>query len=341
MDKMCGIAVSRIFGVGGQISVEFSVRAAGCASPGTKSARSGHATPAWVWLLMRVLAYCFRAWVLVCWWLLMWPVAVFASDATVIDAEFRDCAFCPLMKVVPAGEFVMGPPPSIVGHFHNEGIVRTVIIAKPFAVGKYEVTFDEWDVCVAAKRCVHADDANWGRGRNPVFGISWEQAVTYTAWLAELTGKPYRLLSESEWEYAARAGRPRFRFFSLTPRQLCREANVFDLGSKREYGFDWEHVACDDGFTGLAAVGQLGENGFGLHDMLGNVSEWTQDCHNLTWRFAKLDGTAWLEGDCLLRAYRGGSWLANEPRYLRTPDRYRYYRATADDLGFRVGLSLE
>lgn len=263
-----------------------------------------------------------------------------AADRFAVGEEFRDCETCPLMKVVPAGEFVMGPPPSVVGHFHNEGIVRTVTIAQPFAVGKFEVTFEEWDVCVVAGRCVKVDDANWGRGRNPAFGMSWEQAVAYTVWLAEVTGKPYRLLSEAEWEYAARAGRPRFRFFSLTPAELCRVANVYDLRSSQEYQFDWDHVACDDGFAGLAPVGSLQPNAFGLHDTLGNVAEWTQDCHNLTWRFAKVDGSAWLDGDCLERAYRGGSWLANEPRYLRTPDRYRYYRANANDLGFRVGLSL-
>ena len=263
-----------------------------------------------------------------------------AADGLAIGAEFRDCARCPLMKVVPPGDFVMGPPPSVAGHFHNEGIVRTVTIAKPFAVGKFEITFEQWDACVAAGKCVAVDDADWGRGQNPVFAISWEQAVAYADWLAKLTGKPYRLLSEAEWEYVARAGRPRFRFFSLAPAELCRIANVYDLRSQKEYGFDWEPVACDDGFAGLAPVGSFQPNGFGLHDMLGNVAEWTQDCHNLTWRFAKVDGSAWLDGDCLQRAYRGGSWLANEPRYLRAPDRYRYFRAKADDLGFRVGLSL-
>lgn len=253
---------------------------------------------------------------------------------------FRDCETCPLMKVVPAGSFVMGPPPSGSGHFHNEGIIRTVTIAKPFAVGQYEVTVDEWDACVAAGRCSKASDGDWGSGAFPVTGVNWEQAVEFTRWLSEIAGRDYRLLSEAEWEYAARAGRPRFRFFGLPPENLCRLANVYDQRSKAEYDFDWPHVGCDDGFAGLAPVGSLQPNGFGLHDMLGNVSEWALDCYNRSWRFAKIDGSAWLDGDCLQRAYRGGSWLANEPRYLRTPDRYRYYRARSDDLGLRVGLSL-
>ena len=148
------------------------------------------------------------------------------------------------------------------------------------------------------------------------------------------------MLSESEWEYAARAGLPRFRFFGQSPEQLCQVANVYDQRSQAEFEFDWEPVPCDDGFAGLAPAGSKKPNNFGLHDMLGNVAEWTQDCRNPSWRFAELDGSPWLSGDCLQRSYRGGSWLTNEPRYLRTPDRYRYYRARSDDLGFRVGLSL-
>ena len=277
-----------------------------------------------------------------CEWLagLLFSFAAWGDAVPAAGEEFRDCSQCPLMKVVPSGEFEKGPPPSASGHFHNEGIVRTITIARPFAVGKFEVSVAQWGACVAAGRCEPVDANRPESSQYPATGVSWEGATAYSEWLAEITGKPYRLLSETEWEYAARAGLPRFRFFSMTPEQLCRVANVYDLRSKKEYEFDWEHIDCDDGHAGLAPIGSLRPNAFGLHDMLGNVSEWTQDCHNLSWRFAKLDGSAWLEGDCLLRAYRGGSWLANEPRYLKTPDRYRYYRARSDDLGFRVGLSL-
>ncbi len=264
----------------------------------------------------------------------------FAETVPAVGDEFRDCAECPLMRVVPAGQFEKGPPPSASGHFHNEGVVRTIIIARPFAVGKFEISVAQWRACVASGRCEGGERAEPDGPDYPAVGVSWDAAVAYTEWLAELTGKPYRLLSETEWEYAARAGLPRFRYFSMTPEQVCQVANVYDLSSKAEFDFDWEHLPCDDGFAALAPTGSLQPNAFGLHDMLGNVAEWTEDCHNRSWRFAKLDGSAWLEGDCLVRAYRGGSWLVNQPRYLRTPDRYRYYRARSDDLGFRVGLSL-
>jgi formylglycine-generating enzyme required for sulfatase activity len=264
----------------------------------------------------------------------------FAETVPAVGDEFRDCAACPLMKVVPAGRFEKGPPPSTSGHFHNEGVVRTITIARPFAVGKFEISVAQWHACVAAGQCARGERGEPEGPDYPAVGVSWDAAVAYTEWLAELTGKPYRLLSETEWEYAARAGLPRFRYFSMTPEQVCQVANVYDLSSKAEFDFDWEHLPCDDGFAALAPTGSLRPNAFGLHDMLGNVAEWTEDCHNRSWRFAKLDGSAWLEGDCLVRAYRGGSWLANQPRYLRTPDRYRYYRARSDDLGFRVGLSL-
>ena len=289
-------------------------------------------------IFFRTLAICFRSACCIVSSLMCCSVMALAADSA--GDEFRDCMECPLMIIVPPGEFDMGPPPSTSGHFHNEGIVRTITIARPFAVAKYEISVAQWRACVVAGRCEAAADTGFEGGQYPASGVSWEGAVAYAQWLSGITGKPYRLLTETEWEYAARAGLPRFRFFGMTPEQLCRVANVYDLRSKAEFEFDWEYAACDDGFAGLAPVGSKQPNAFGLHDMLGNVSEWTQDCHNLSWRFAKLDGSAWLEGDCLQRAYRGGSWLANEPRYLRTPDRYRYYRAKSDDLGFRVGLSL-
>ena len=196
-----------------------------------------------------------------------------ADERPAPGTEFQDCMACPVMKVVPGGEFVQGSPPSSAGHFHSEGVIRTVTIARPYAAGKYEVTFDQWDACIAAGRCDAVDDGDWGRGRYPVINVSWKQAVVYTDWISELTGKQYRLLSESEWEYVARAGLPRFRFFGLAPEQLCRVANVYDLRSKAEYDFEWEHVLCDDGFAGLAPVGSLTPNAFGLYDMQGNVAE--------------------------------------------------------------------
>ena len=129
--------------------------------------------------------------------------AASADERLAPGTEFQDCMACPVMKVVPGGDFVQGSPPSSAGHFHSEGVIRTVTITRPFAAGKYEVSFYQWDACIAAGRCDTVDDGDWGRGRYPVINVSWEQAVVYTDWLSEVTGKQYRLLSESEWEYAA------------------------------------------------------------------------------------------------------------------------------------------
>ena len=119
--------------------------------------------------------------------------------------SFRDCPNCPEMIVIPAGEFLMGSPDSERGRGKDEGPQHPVTIAQPFAAGKYEVTFSEWDACVADRGCTYnPGDEGWGRGRHPVINVSWNDVQQYTAWLSKKTGKEYRLLSEAEWEYAAR-----------------------------------------------------------------------------------------------------------------------------------------
>jgi formylglycine-generating enzyme required for sulfatase activity len=121
--------------------------------------------------------------------------------------SFKECEQCPEMVVLPSGSFTMGSPDSEKGHFDDEGPQHIATIAKPFAVSKFEVTFDEWDACVAVSGCkIKPDDYGWGRGKQPVINVSWDDAQEYVTWLSKHTGKSYRLLSESEWEYAARAG---------------------------------------------------------------------------------------------------------------------------------------
>lgn len=259
-----------------------------------------------------------------------------AQELPETGSEFKDCPKCPAMVVVPAGKFTMGSPPTELGRAYDEGIVRTVTIVKPFAVGKFEITFDDWDECVREKQCVAVADPGWGRGRRPVINVSWVQAVRYTKWLSQKTGKKYRLLTEAEWEYTARAGAEASPLFGIAPDRVCEYANLYDITAKEKHDLGWGNLPCDDGYVESAPVGSFKPNGFGLHDMLGNVWEWTEDCLNSSWFGAPVDGSAWERGDCTQRAYRGGSWIDHEPRYLRSIHRYRFFGARYNDLGFRV-----
>ena len=255
--------------------------------------------------------------------------------------EFRDCADCPAMVVLPAGRYGMPMPPIDQGRPYDEGENRLVIIPQPFAVGKFEVTFDEWGACVADGKCASAKDEGWGGGKRPVVNISWTEADRYTRWLAGKTGKPYRLPTEAEWEYAARAGAGRARFFGIKPEDVCDFANVYDKTAEKSLEFGMETLPCDDGFDVTAPVGSFKPNAFGLYDMLGNAWEWTEDCQATLWRNAPTDARARVRGKCSERAYRGASWLSHPPRYIQVADRYRFLGARYNDLGFRVARDLQ
>jgi formylglycine-generating enzyme required for sulfatase activity len=275
-------------------------------------------------------------------------VAVFALLAGTAPAQeppapgsaFRDCPTCQEMVVLPTGQYGMGAPPLNQGRPYAEGELRRVEVTEPFAIGKFEVTFDEWEACVRDKRCEAANDEGWGRGKRPVINVSWEQAAGYAKWLAKKTGKPYRLPTEAEWEYAARAGADRGRFFNIAPGKTCEYANLYDLTGKAEHEYEWENVPCKDGFSVTAPVGSFKPNAFGLHDMLGNVWEWTEDCLSAKWRGMRNDTSALIEGDCSQRAFRGGSWLNFPPYYIYFADRYKFLGARHNDLGFRVARDL-
>jgi formylglycine-generating enzyme required for sulfatase activity len=238
--------------------------------------------------------------------------------------EYRDCDVCPEMVVVPAGKFRMGDLSG--GGAGDEKPVHTVEIAKSFGVGKYEVTFAQWDACQAAGGCEHRPgDGGWGHGNRPVMNVSWNDAQAYVSWLSRRTGKRYRLLSESEWEYAARAGSAtKYSWGNSAGRN---NANCYGCGS------NWDN-------KGTAPVGSFRGNGFGLHDMHGNVWEWTEDCWNESYSGAPADGRVWSSGDCLRRVLRGGSWNS-KPRNLRSAFRNWYATANRDyRIGFRVAQDL-
>ena len=253
----------------------------------------------------------------------------------------RDCDSCPEMVVIPAGSFEMRTAPWGPGYPHNEGYFYPVTFSRPFAIGKYEITFAEWEVCVNEGKCEPLDDAEWGRDRRPAINVSWSQAVNFNKWLSAKTGQHYRLPTNSEWEYAARAGLGMNRFFGIPPEEVCKYGNVYDKTSYKEFEFEWEHLPCDDGQAVTAPVGQYQPNAFGLYDVIGNVFEWTEDCASPNWRGAPGNGSPWVEGDCSLRGYRGASWITNEPYYLVESSRFKFLGARDNDLGFRVVRELK
>ena len=262
------------------------------------------------------------------------PVALGAEAAGALSPgdRFQDCAVCPQMVVVPAGVFVMGSSSSEEGHEQNESPQHRVRIGRPFAVGVYEVTFDEWDACEWDFGCGNfGDDNGWGRGQRPVINVSWNDAQEYVGWLSERTGKAYRLLSESEWEYVARAGTTTPFHFGWT---ISTDEANYDGDST--YGGGTKGI--DRGKT--VPVGQFPANGFGLHDVHGNVWEWVEDCWNGSYDGASRDGSAWSTGECELRVLRGGSWVS-DPGFLRAAFRNGGATGGRSDLsGFRVARTL-
>jgi len=266
--------------------------------------------------------------------------AVSPDSPKFATADNRDCNGCPEMVVVPAGKFMMGSPDSEAGRDPHEGPQRVVTFAAPFAIGKYEITFDEWEACVAEKACAAVGDDNWGRGRRPVINVNFQMATDYAGWLTKKTGKRYRLPSEAEWEYAARGGTATPWFWGDTQKQACEFGNVGDVSLKEEHP-EWPLHDCSDGYSRTSPVGSFKPNAFGLYDVAGNVWEWVEDCYNPSYAGAPKDGRAWVTGDCVRRIDRGGGWY-NKPESVRPALRY-----AGDDpkrqnntLGFRVARDL-
>ena len=246
---------------------------------------------------------------------------------------FFDCPDCPEMVVVEAGTYLMGSPPSERGSWDDERPQHRVTVSKPFAVSRYEVTFEEWDACVSGGGCdgYAPDDEGWGRGRRPVINVSWEDAQRFVAWLRMVTGEPYRLLSEAEWEYVARAGTTTpFHMGSTISTSQANYNGNYTYGSGRE-GVYREHTV---------EVGSFPSNAFGLYNVHGNVFEWVEDCSNDSYVGAPSNGSAWTRGDCSYRSVRGGSWYG-VPNLGRSASRGWLESGTRSMmLGFRVARTL-
>jgi formylglycine-generating enzyme required for sulfatase activity len=275
---------------------------------------------------------------------------------------FKECDVCPEMVVIPAGSFLMGSPDNEPERHKNEGPQRKVTIPKPFAVAKFEVTLDQFRAFVkdadyeAANRCslrrgerwVEPSGLSWRapsfhQGSNhPVLCVNWIDAKAYVSWLSRKTGKPYRLLSEAEWEYAARAGTITRFHFGNNQGDLCRFANVPDQTAKDNapVAATWNIVACRDGHALTAPVGSFPANAFGLHDMYGNVWEWTEDCYNDSYAGAPSDGGAWKEGNCGRRLLRGGSYSRDHKDSRAAKRQPAPLGASGISFGIRVARTL-
>ena len=247
-----------------------------------------------------------------------------------VGETFRDCTDCPEMVVLPEGSFMMGSPPDEKGRDRDEGPQHRVEIGYSLAVGRFEVTVAEWDACAADRSCDKITNRR-PTDDHPVIDVSWKQAQAYLAWLKRKTGEDYRLLTEAEWEYAARAG---------TTTAYYTGSSISE--NEATYGIE------SSGKVKTSPVGSYRPNAFGLHDMHGNVWEWVADCYRHrpshqgapSYEGAPSDGSAWISDYCDDRVMRGGSWDAYQ-QYLRSASRqylspnYGYY-----NIGFRVARTV-
>ena len=250
-----------------------------------------------------------------------------------VGTSFKDCESCPDMVVVPAGRFLMGAPKSEKGHQPSEEPQRELVVPAPFAVSKTEITFDEWEVCALEGGCAHArpEDSGWGRGRRPVIYVSYDDAKSYAEWLRQKTGKPYRLLSEAEWEFAARGGTstPFAGGETLKPTQANFDASSL-TSNKRPGSYQGTTVE----------AGTFPPNPYGLHDMEGNVFEWVEDCWNESHAGAAADISP-RGGDCARRVAKGGAWYY-EAEFARPSARMSFPKGSRlNVVGFRVARPLE
>lgn len=293
---------------------------------------------------------------------LVYALHVFAAGPPdghhAVGQSFRDCkASCPEMLVIPRGEFIIGSSASERGRGSDENPQQQVTIAYALAVGKYPVTRGEFAVFVKDTGrtfgpCEHWDGNSfrteagvyWNNvfhqtDRHPVVCVNWEDARAYVEWLSRKTGKGYRLLNETEWEYAARAGTTSAWYWGDSEANQCRYANGADLSAKAEGTTAAGFVNCDDRYPHTSPVGSFSPNSFGLYDMAGNAGEWVEDCYHDTYSGAPTDGSP--VETCMpkfhnARVMRGGGWNAI-PVWMRSASRdVEVPWQRSDSFGFRV-----
>ncbi|MEM6835144.1 MAG: formylglycine-generating enzyme family protein, partial [Pseudomonadota bacterium] len=253
-------------------------------------------------------------------------------------AQLIDCDGCPEMILISAGDFIMGRDDGEPKRY--DGPPHPVSIASDYYLGKTEVTYAQFAEFVAesghapVQGCNIFLDGKWGKAawanwqnpglpqppkeNDPVVCVSWDDATAYVNWLAQKTGQPYRLPSEAEWEFAARAGTQSEYPWGEDKDAGCAIANMFDVAGDAVYPqYPWPNATCTDGFADTAPVGSLSPNPLGLYDIMGSVWEWTQDCYVLPYPAdAPSDGTALeVEGTCERRTVRGGSWQTRPDRF--------------------------
>ncbi|MCZ8132474.1 MAG: formylglycine-generating enzyme family protein [Steroidobacteraceae bacterium] len=287
-------------------------------------------------------------------------------------SPFRDCPTCPEMVVVPAGTFVLGTSGDAVevDRARGEAPPLPVTMNRAYAIGRYEVTVAQWREFVIATQYVTPADCRilsggaWIRLRDrdwqnpgfatpqgddePVVCVSWDDAKAYVDWLSKQTGQRYRLPSETEWEYAARGGTTSPRYFGNRDSHeetalsvACDYANVYDASAVTMLDLGVPNANCNDQRTYAAQVGSFAANAFDLHDAIGNVREWLQDCYTASYQERPQDGRAWeWAGGCELRGVRGGSF-ATRPAGARSAARDAELQGLRQsDLGFRIARDL-
>lgn len=250
-----------------------------------------------------------------------------------VGSSFKDCETCPDMVVTPAGRFLMGAPKAEKGHQPAEEPQHEVTVGAPLAISKYEVTFDAWEACALEGGCANyrPQDSGWGRGRRPVIYVSYDDAKAYVEWLRQKSGKAYRLPSEAEWEFAARAGTstPYATGETLAPTQANFDASSLP-GSRKPGTYQGTTVE----------VGSFPPNPYGLHDMEGNVFEWVEDCWNNNHVGAPSDASP-RGGDCQRRVAKGGAWYY-EAEFARPSARMSFPKGSRlNVIGFRVARPVE